>query len=103
MILTWWLDALHAIRVGKAAEAECLFMEGPYLFVVRPAASAWHLHALDDGEAIHVEVIDPNALWESVVAAGRLLLGECQARDWRNRDIVALSQTLRRAASGGAA
>ena len=103
VLANWWIEALDAIRGGKAAEVECRFMEGPYLFVVRPGRSGWHLRALAAETTLHVEVIDPTALWESVVSAGRGLVAECQARNWSNRDVVALSQALQRTASTGAA
>ncbi len=48
ILLTWWLQALHALRTGSASQAECHFMDGPHIFVLKRATQGWHLQAFTE-------------------------------------------------------
>jgi hypothetical protein len=93
-IIKLWLEALRAVRAGSAPDAECPFMDGPFLFRIRPASSAWRVEGVDNDVPVQVELVNPEELWQSAVAAGNALITECNRRGWRDRDVQDLAHLL---------
>ena len=89
-----WLEALRTVRAGKAIEAECPFMDGPFLFRVHQASSAWRIEYLANGSIAQVELVNPDELWNSIVEAGRMLVNECDEKGWHGGEVQELGHLL---------
>ena len=101
VILGWWLDALHQLRDGSAAHAECQFMDGPCHFNIKPAGEAWRLEAVQNEGVVQVELVDPQSLWRSAVSKAHDLLGVCRQRGWTGRDVSVLAKQVEGASDAG--
>ncbi len=89
-----WLEALRTLRAGKTAEAECPFLDGPFLVRVHPASKAWRVECLNNRTPAQVELVQADELWNSLIKAGRVLVDECNRKAWRGREIVELGHLL---------
>ena len=96
-VLQMWLNALRPLRSGQCSEAECPFMDGPFMLrVQRTSVSAWQLEGLANGTRVQVESIDSDELWQNLQKAARRVVEECRTRKWESRDVATLSQLLTR-------
>ena len=93
-LVRMWLEALHTVRAGKATDAECPFMDGPFLFRVHQSSSAWRVEYLANDSIAQVELVNPDEFWNSLVGAGRLLVNECDERGWHNGEVQDLGHLL---------
>ncbi|QQS45208.1 MAG: hypothetical protein IPM66_14745 [Acidobacteriota bacterium] len=94
VILEWWQEALFELRAGKKAHAECLFMDGPYLYKViredsRHVLRCYH-NALSGKQAKWEGEIDLDILLRQVLKATSVILQECRHRGWKTRDTETL-------------
>jgi hypothetical protein len=89
-----WLEALRALRAGKTAEAECPFLDGPFLVRVHHAPKAWRVECLNNRAPAQIELVEADDLWNSLMKAGRILVDECNKRGWRGREILELGHLL---------
>jgi hypothetical protein len=101
VLLAAWIPALRRLA-SRGQAAECRFMDGPYHFTVAAAtAGEWQVACFErrDGPSAANAVTEwattPSVFLESALAAGRGILGYCDAREWwgaetdRLRDVIA--------------
>jgi len=89
-----WLDALRTLRAGKSAEAECPFLDGPFVVRVHLASKAWRVECLNNRAPAQVELVQADELWNSLIKAGRVLVDECNKKGWRGHEILELGLLL---------
>ena len=100
VLLGTWIPALRRLSVrGRAAE--CHFMEGPYRFVVSAAGAGIRSVACFEtretpsvANAVTEWHTSADMFLESAVAAGRAMLGYCDAREWWDDDTTRLREAL---------
>jgi hypothetical protein len=90
IILGWWLEAFFKLWSNEKAEAECLFMDGPYSYKIakennKHILRCYHRYVAGkktewDGE------IDLDLLLSQVLRAASALINECRQRGWKTRD-----------------
>ena len=94
IILGWWLEALFKLWTGKKAHAECLFMDGPYLYKVTREESRYILRCYHDalsGKQTEWEGgIDLDTLLRQALKATSVIIQECRHRGWETRDTETL-------------
>ena len=98
VILGWWLENVARLRRGEP-EASCMFMDGPYEFIVahRPHDLV-HMQLMDR----HAEESSPvselsvpfEALQAALWTAANTVVAECVRRGWESRDVDALRASL---------
>ena len=98
VILGWWLEHVTSLRYGKN-EARCVFMDGPYEFIIaNRSAGLVHIQLIDR----HVEghppieglIIPYLALQTSLCVAANAVVAECAHRDWKSKDVSTLQACL---------
>jgi hypothetical protein len=99
IVLGWWLAALDGLA-GGAAQAACYFMDGPFSFTAAAGAGRGLLrvrcveHGVGD-ETLVAEFTVPTAeVHETVRAAARSALAECERRGWADADVDELRRVL---------
>jgi hypothetical protein len=94
IILGWWLDALFKVWSGKEKQGECLFMDGPYSFVVSKEKDGFVLRCFSDPhstkECEWEGPVDLAALLRQVLDASSTVIRECRRRGWATADTEAL-------------
>ena len=100
ILLATWIPALRRLSSGAGA-AECHFMDGPYRFTVSAVyAGTWRVACFEIREtpsvanAVAEWTTDADALVDSAVSAGKMMLGHCDTRGWWDIDTDRLRQAL---------
>ena len=100
VLLGTWIPALRRLA-ARGRSAECHFMDGPYRFVVSAVGTGiWSVACFETREmpsvanAVHEWITSADTFLESAVAAGRAMLGHCDAREWWNDDTTRLREAL---------
>jgi len=98
VILGWWLENVASLRRGEH-EASCMFMDGPYEFIVtnRPHDLV-HMQLIDrdvEGSSPVSELSVPFvALQVALWTAANTVVAECVRRGWKSRDVNTLRASL---------
>jgi len=99
-LLGAWLPAFRRLA-GRGEAAECHFMDGPYHFAVTAAnPDEWRVVCFERREgptasnAVAEWTTTPSEFIESAIAAGRQILGHCDARGWWDADTDRLRRAL---------
>ncbi len=94
IILCWWLDALFKLWSEKKAQAECLFMDGPYSYKVtredrRHVLRCYH-DTLSGKETEWEGEIELDLLLKQVLMAASVIIQKCQNYGWKTHDTETL-------------
>jgi hypothetical protein len=99
-LLGAWLPAFRRL-VARGQAAECYFMDGPYHFTVTAAlGDDWRVACFEHREgptasnAVAEWKTSPREFIDSAIAAGRRILGHCDARGWWDDDTDRLRTAL---------
>lgn len=99
IILGWWIAGLLEIVHGGTGAFECLFMDGPYAFVVEATGGASASITLRQREAVtHTLPVDLRALLVSAASAGAKVAHASRAGGWVNEDLRRLEALVTRVA-----
>jgi hypothetical protein len=108
VICGWWLKALTAIYRGESVVAECLFMDGPYLFEVSLGErTQWAVMCARDETLFgnkklsieHHEQVEAAECLRRLVQVSQELLTACESRGWNDTDIKLLHSLVEAAES----
>jgi len=93
VLLTWWVTGLGLVASGDRRTFSGDFMDGPYSFLVE-VDSGEVGRIVCPGSESNIGFVSIDALLQSAVAAGRLILESCRGRAWVSRDLESLEEAL---------
>ena len=99
-LLATWIPSLRRLA-ARGETAECLFMDGPYHFVVSASADeGWRIACFERrvgpsvANAVAEWTASPTDFFESALAAARAVRGHCDARQWFDDDTDRLREAI---------
>jgi hypothetical protein len=108
VLLASWIPSLRRLA-SRGRAAECRFMDGPYHFTVTGGSPGeWRIACFERREgtgaanAVTEMSTEPSVFVESALAAGRGILGYCDAREWWGAETDSLREVIAHADPGAA-
>jgi hypothetical protein len=98
VILGWWLRENEGLLRASSSEATCLFMDGPFEFILERSGEL-RLRERRASGTIDVRTVrlSVQAFWKSLHVAASNVVAECDARGWSSGDIDYLRRFIARA------
>ena len=95
VILGWWLQAIQAMSGGGKKRGECLFMDGPYWFVIEEIdPKSWIIQCFERriraNEVLHSLMVDPAVVVQETRSAANSVIRTCHEKAWYSDDLVLL-------------